>query len=236
MKAMKIIQIIFLLSFCSCATVYIPANHLMTPVVQEKQWSGEVNGLSPSMSAITVINDITTNPPTRTGVRVEPLTSLIPTINLHLTLFPHLEFVAENDYLFGLKWQFLGSSESPWAAATQVATGTRTDQNSSNTTSSRSSSNTRSTEAGLSFGYQAEFIMPYMSLIYEDHQTATLVQNPGGSFSYTDHGVHRNASLGLAKTSLGFSAAVEISYVEASWDRGTLTSQTSAGFSFGYRW
>jgi hypothetical protein len=214
----------------------------MSPIVADKQWSGEVNAGFSNSTNVTLVDDITTNPPLRTSVKVNTSISfwdLIMPVNLaahlHLTLFPHIEILTDN-YLVGLKWQFL--TEGPWVSAVEIAAGNKIDRSSANSGASTSDANTRTTLSGISIGYKTETLgVPYLSLIYEDHRTQTSVVNPSGFFSFTDHGVHYNAALGIGNNGqTGFSAAAEIGVTGISWERGSYYPQQTIGVLIGYRW
>lgn len=242
MKSLQFILLLVLTS--SCAQIMrTPTNHFMTPFVQKDRWNGEINAIFSNNTNITLVNDITTNPPSRTASMINTgygladlFLPITPNGNVSLTVFPQIALFCDVA-ICGIKWQVIGDQSGSWPVAIQANTGSKTTSLSSSTNNSTAESKMTSNLAGISIGYRTQsFGVPYFSFIYEDHAATTRVQNSFGTFNYTDAGYHRNYSFGIAKESDGLSASLEVTGIEILWNRAQPAWQSSTGVSLGYRW
>lgn len=235
-----------LLSACS-HTVDFRANHFAVPVVADEQWGGQTALVGTGVTKVTLVNDVTTDPPQRNSVRINEDVNIVDLTGLNLLSFDFglhvwrgIELFVEGSYL-GARYQFLnhGKGENVWVGAVQgsyASRGQKTSATNSGVTSSAESEIT-STQAGISLGYKLHRVVPYFSYVHEAHEVSTKVINGNGSYGpYADNGTHGYYSLGLSSHERGFHYAIEYSLIDISWVRGDRSSQNALGLKMGYAW
>lgn len=248
---MKILGLFFaLFAFSACThTIKFRTSHFALPITAEHQWGGQVAASSSSVTAVTLVNDFTSNPPTRTKVRVNEdadaedvfFLGIFSSVGLHgnLAVLNSLDVFIENSIL-GLRWQFLnhGSTSETWVAALQGGVGNRSESESieGGGNISSVSSKIRTTQAGISIGYQYAQVVPYISYIQEKHEVTTDIDNQGGTFNYEDNGTHQHISLGITKKPKDLTYAFELTHTLINWDRGTPTTQNGLAAKLGFAW
>jgi hypothetical protein len=73
----KISKLVLFFFLSSCThTIDLRTSHFLTPSVSETQWGGSVGFSGAQPSKITLVDDITTNPPLRTGVKINEDTTM----------------------------------------------------------------------------------------------------------------------------------------------------------------
>lgn len=221
-------------------------NTFFSPVTGNRSWAGNVNNAFTSATPVTVINDITTSPPTRSAVTFEDTTDSIPILdllnldpNVQLTLLPSLD-IFSGPTSYGIRWQFLGNGpQTGLVAAVQVGTNDRTDSTvkTSQGTQAKSSAKIATSESGLSVGYQFASVAAYVSYVKDFHTVKTTVNNSASSFGpYTDKGEHSITSIGLNKTTTGFYYGIEYSLIQVVWNSTQKDQQYSSGVRLGFAW
>lgn len=246
MKQYLLVLSLLLLTSCT-HTINFRASHFATPVVAEQQWSGHVAGVGSGVTKITVVNDITTNPPLRNSVEINKDTDVADMLGIsYLSLDASLHIwngteIYLDGSLVGLRYQFLnhGKGEGLWVGALQGAFGERSVSTSSTSSGieSKADSKVTTSQAGISLGYKVKQVVPYFSYIYEAHEVSTKVVNGGGSFGpYADKGNHQYYSLGISSHERGFTYAVEYNLIAISWENSESTSQSTVGAKLGYAW
>jgi hypothetical protein len=246
MKHILLLLPLLVLSACT-HTINLRANHFATPIVGDNQWSGHVAMVGTASTSVTVINDITSNPPSRTTLVInKDITAadlfLINNLGIDasLSVAKSLELYVDSS-LLGLRWQLLnhGASTDAWAMAVQGGLGSssKTTAEGTNPVSS-ATSKVSTTQAGLSIGYKTAQVVPYISYVHETYEIATSVTNSGGSFGpYTDKGAHDYYSVGISTHGKGFRGAIEYSMININWDRATQQNyQNAVGVKVGGAW
>lgn len=248
MKALFALSLLFLTA-CS-HSISLRATHFAAPVVAESQWGGHAAVVAASQTRVTVIDDIATNPPTRTKVRINDdadVGDMFGANNIgfdaSLSVYKGIEIYMDN-FLWGARYQFLnhGSQTGVWVGAIQGAFGTKsesTDEFSINHSTSQADakSSITTSQAGISLGYKLQHVVPYFSYIYEAHKIETDVKNTHGTFGpYTNEGVHGYYSLGLSTYQRGFRIAAEYSYIDIKWKDSEQTGQGAFGIKAGFAW
>jgi hypothetical protein len=244
MNKIKIILLtfsVFLLFSCS-HSIKIKSAYFATPITSEKQWSGSV-GISVSKpSVITLVDDPSTNPPIRNGVRINDasdpnaVTFVDFYTDIRLSVFKSWE-VFFSDRIIGAKWQILNhNTKEDWVASLIGGYGVQNTENSSST--HRYKTELTTTRAGASVGYQmARGLLPYASYLYHNHHADTIIDNSFGAFgSYIDKGVHHNAALGLTTTGRGFNFAIEYNLISMIWNDTSKGSEGLLGMMLNYEW
>jgi len=246
MKAILGLAAVIFLSACS-HTINFRASHFAVPVTGETQWGGHVAAVGAAATKITVVNDITANPPTRDSLKVNDDVDVADLFMLHsvgidasLTVFKALDLTLDNS-LLGLRYQFLNHGAGPrvWVASLQGAYGERTVEKtqSSSPSESKAESKVKTAQAGISLGYKLEQVVPYISYIYESNEVKTDVTNPNGSFGpYNDRGIHQYYGIGLSSYGKGFVWAIEYNRLDINWDRSQSTPQDAMGAKLGFAW
>lgn len=246
---MKIVLFIFFgFLFSACThTIEFRTSHFASPVTGENQWNGQIAGVASATTKVTVINDITANPPTRNSVEVNKSVDvgdvfLVNNIGFDasLSILRSLDIYVDSS-LYGLRWQFLnhGSDVDVWVGAIQGAYGERSDStsNSDSGVTSKADSKIKTTQAGISLGYKLASIVPYVSYIQENNEISTSVTNGGGNFGpYVDKGSHRNFSVGLSSHGRGILYAIEYNMINITWERAEDAYQNAAGLKLGFAW
>jgi hypothetical protein len=223
------------------------ASHFAIPITSETQWGGHVALAITSESKITLLNDISSNPPRRTSVLVNQSIDAADVfgfnnlgVDASLGLWRGLDIYLDNS-LLGFRQQFLnyGGGSNFWVATIQGAYSEKSESTNEGSAplQATAESKVKTSQAGISLGYKFVDIVPYFSYIYEFHDVSTKVQNATGSFGpYLDSGVHQYYSLGMGSVGEGFSYALEYSMIYISWNRSTDSYQNAAGFKLGYAW
>jgi len=118
-----LILLYFPFLFVACShTIEFRASHFATPVVSASPWQGQVSLVSAGYTKVSVINDITVSPPSRSAPRINE--SISPSdlllvgvlgVDLSLSVLSGLDFYIENS-LFGIRYQILnsGDHENVW--------------------------------------------------------------------------------------------------------------------------
>lgn len=234
---------------CSCShNLKFPANHFAVPVTAETQWGGHVAVGASGTTTITVVDDITSNPPNRNKVYINERTDLEDSLYVTrimldgaLSVLPSLELYADGG-VYGLRWQFLNHDpdEHQWVAAVQAgAGGTRQSRSvTSSFGSGEASSDIQSKQAALSVGYTLPSgSVPYVSYLYQVNDVTTKVTNSFGSFpDYHDRGVHQSLALGITSYGRGLHFTIEYAFLDLAWDRAARTGQSSLGGNIGFAW
>lgn len=246
MKALFGFTLLVLLSGCS-HTINFRASHFAIPVTGEDQWSGHVALVGASVTKVTVINDITSNPPNRSSLLINESVDagdLMFFNNLgldaSLTVFKSIDLYMDNG-LFGLRYQFLnhGAAAQNWVASLQGAYGKKevsTSEGSSGSTDAEAKSKVTTSQAGISLGYKLEKIVPYISYIYESHDVSTDVTNTHGNFNYKDKGIHQYYSIGIASHGKGLDYGIEYTRVNIDWNRSNTQGQDAMAVKLGIAW
>ncbi|WP_415061853.1 hypothetical protein [Bdellovibrio sp.] len=244
MKTLLGPTLLILLSACS-HTINFRASHFAAPVVSEKQWGGHVALVGTAVTKVTVVNDITSNPPSRNTLTINEDVDaadllLVRNIGLDasLSLYRGLDLYLDNS-LLGVRFQFLNHGAGPnnWVASLLGSYGERetsTTQDPGGTAKSK----VISSQAGISLGYTLEYIVPYFSYIHEAHEVTTDVTNNSGNFGpYKDKGTHQYYSIGIASHGKGLVYGVEYSRLNISWDRSSKAEpQDALGMKLGFAW
>lgn len=234
--------------FSSCShTLDFRASHFAVPITADKQWDGHIALVGSSVTKITVVNDMSANPPVRRDVKINEDVEIGDFLyfnnlglDFSLSVLNGLDFYTDNA-LLGLRYQFLNHNSAPqnWVAAVQIAGGSKSDTTTDEASGSRSSatSDIKTLQGGVSFGYKLEKFVPYFSYLREAHKVSTKVSNNHGSFGdYQDKGKHQYYSIGLASHGKGFVWALEYSYINIKWDRSDRESQSAYAAKLGYAW
>lgn len=248
---MKALFVLFSLFLSACShSISLRASHFAVPVVGENQWSGHAAIVAASETRVTVIDDITSNPPVRNKVRINEdfdAGDMFAANNIgfdaSLSVYKGIEIYMDN-FLWGARYQFLnnGPQTGVWVGSLQGAFGTKsesTDDFSVNqsTPQSEAKSSITTSQAGISLGYKFQHVVPYFSYIYEAHKIETDVKNNHGSFGpYTDEGIHSYYSLGLSTHRRGLRIAAEYSYIDIKWKDSNQTGQGAYGMKVGFAW
>ena len=244
-----LILLYFPFLFVACShTIEFRASHFATPVVSASPWQGQVSLVSAGYTKVSVINDITVSPPSRSAPRINE--SISPSdlllvgvlgVDLSLSVLSGLDFYIENS-LFGIRYQILnsGDHENVWVGAIHGAYGEKQKTTSTLQSNIESSAESKviSSQAGVSLGYRFSRIVPYFSYIHELNQVSTAVKNAGGTFGpYDDEGKHSYYSFGVSSPpERGLSYAIEYNMIDISWDRAERAYQNAIGVRLGYRW
>ncbi len=239
---------LLLLSSVSCThTIDFRTSHFASPVVGDEQWSGHLAAVGSGVTKITVVNDIETNPPTRSALEVNKdvnVADLIGASNVSadfsLNVWREFDIFLDGS-LAGIRYQFLnhGKQDRVWVGALHGAFAQRTTSTSSTKSGieSKAESKVTTSQAGISLGYKFAAVVPYFSYILESHEVSTNVTNGGGKFGpFEDKGTHYNYSIGLSSHHRGISYAIEYNMIEISWDRAERAYQNSAGAKIGFAW
>lgn len=249
---MKYLGLIFLLGTLSACThtIKFRASHFAVPITGERQWNGKAAIVGSSVTKVTLVNDITTNPPVRNTIRINDnldvedvaFAGIFDAVGFDasLSIINSVDAYLDNT-LLGLRWQFLnhGNNSDAWVASIQGAMGNRdsTDSYSSSGNEASAKSKIKTTQAGLSLGHKFGTVAPYISYIHENHSVSTSVDNNSGSYNYDDSGVHTYYSLGVTSTApTGFTFAVEYSHILIDWDRADLAKQDALAARVGFAW
>lgn len=240
---MRFIFLALTLLLWGCShTIDLRSAHFLTPMTSAEQWGGSFAVSASKPTKVTLIDDIGTNPPARTGVKINQDVNAGDILlfnhiglDLKLAVLPSLE-VALDNHTAGLKWQFLNHrKENTLLASLLAAYGTRTDTTNSNGNESKTKLAT--TRAGISVGYGYTNWVPYLSYIYDEYKARTDVQNSSGNFgTYEDSGRHHNYALGISTRGAGFSFAVEYNHLVMKWDTADHAYQNSVGVLIGAEW
>jgi hypothetical protein len=201
-------------------------------------------------TSITLVQDTSANPPLRDQIKINSDADVLNLFYLNnmsldasLAVVKSVEAVLSGSF-WGLRWQFLNHGQKEgWVAAVQGAIGSSQRTKSSSVSGGSSSSTfgaeteVNSTQAAVSLGYQFVNLVPYLSLITENHQATTTVTNNSGNFGpYEDQGRHQYLALGITSIQSGFSYAFEVNTIQIDWDRAQKAQQTSGGARIGYAW
>lgn len=246
---MRILLILLVLILSSCThTLKIRSSPFLSPIVDEKSLGGHFGVVASSPTTVTVVNDITSNPPIRSEVKINEdydvgdiLLLTHVGFDLSLSLIGSVEVYASNS-ISGLKWQFLnpGGKSEVFVGALRVGLGSNSTSTSSSSggVESNAKSNISAQEKGLSVGYivRPTFI-PYLSYVENTFEAKTSVTNSSGSFpGYEDFGKHTILSLGLANSTPGFDYGIEYNMINIKWDRSLASYQNTLGLKAGVRW
>lgn len=250
MKILGLFFALFALSACS-HTIKFRASHFVIPITSEKQWGGQVAVSGSSVTKVTLVNDYTTNPPTRTNVGINRDDDLdvddtffggafsAVGLDANLSVLNSLDVYLESS-LVGLRWQFLnhGSSSETVVAAIQAGMANREESESitSGGNTATAKSKIRTNQLGISVGYQYPAVVPYISYIEEKHEVTTDITNTGGNFSYKDNGTHKYIALGLTKRLKDLTYAIEYTKVLIDWDRSQNEDQGALAARIGFAW
>lgn len=246
MKALLISSLGLLLISCS-HTIDFRASHFAVPVTEEQAWSGHAAAVATGVTKITVVNDMTSNPPGRTGTTVNKdvnVTDLLGVSNISVDASLHvwrgLELFLDGS-LAGARFQFLnhGAKDHVWVGAVHGAYAERTSSSSSTSSGveSKASCKVKTSQAGISVGYKFNAIVPYFAYIHEAHEVSTTVTNGHGSFGpYPDLGAHDYYSIGLTSHGRGLRYAIEYSMIQIDWDRSDRAYQNAVGAKVGFAW
>ncbi len=244
----------FVLLLCLCFlmgcthTIRMRSSHFNTPITSEKLFGGHFGAVGATPTTVTLINDITTNPPLRSEVKVnEDLKVsdllLISNIGYDFSLgIGHSVELTASDSEYGVKWQFLNPGAKAGSVVGAVRAGLGSKTATTSTTSGdvecRASSSITLEQGGISFGYMVkESFVPYISYVNDSISVTTNVTNGFGAFNdYKDKGIHSITSLGFANGSPGFDYAIEYNMIDIKWDRADRKYQNSVGFKLGARW
>lgn len=247
MKFLPVILLGLMLSACS-HTINFRASHFAIPVTGEDQWSGHVAATGTAISKITVVNDMTSNPPNTNPVRINADIDAGDIVGVNyigfdasLTLLKRLDLILDNS-LLGLRVQVLNHGAGPenWVAAIHGAMGNRDVKNSqeSSGNTSEAKSEVKTTQLGVSVGYKFAAVIPYVSYIHEKHETSTRVTNTHGSFGpYENNGTHQYYSIGLTTYQKGLRFGLEYNRINLDW-KNALDSewQDAIGVKLGFAW
>lgn len=242
LKHILFLQLISILLFSCSHSIKIRSSYFLTPKTSEKQWGGSVGIAAAKPSVITLVDDVSTNPPLRNGVKinnpndVNAAAVLESWLDINLAVLNSLELFY-TDYVAGAKWQFLNhNAKQNWVASVMGGYGMKNTETTTNSNKSKTEIST--TRAGLSLGYQATGSwVPYMSYIYQNHKTDTTVDNTFGAFgSYLDEGIHQNYALGIASTGPGLNAGLEYNYISMVWNGTSKGSEGVLGAMLNYAW
>lgn len=227
---------------CTSHVIRFRGTHFATPVTGEHSWSGQISGVTAAPVEVILVDDIKTNPPTRSAVTVDTdvgFESLLMVMyigaNFQLTTFKSLDIIFEDD-LPMLKWQFLnhGAKSGKWVASLQAGAGSR--RQITTDTPAQATSTIKTTAGGISIGYLRSDVIPYFSYVNETYDVTTDITNSSGSFGpYSDKGTHEAYALGVTKNGNGFLWGAEYTYTIVKWDRGTGKDE-AVGFKVGYGW
>ena len=247
MRLVFSLLIVLFLAACS-HTIEFRASHFATPVASSHPWEGQVSLVGAGNTKVSVINDITTIPPTRTQVNINQSLSASELLlvgytglDLSLGILPGLDLYIENS-LFGVRSQILnsGEQEDVWVGAVHGAYGEKTQSTSTSQSNNESTAESKiiTAQAGVSLGYRYSSVVPYFSYIHELNQVSTKVKNNNINFGpFDDEGKHSYYSFGVTSPpQKGLSYAIEYNMIDISWDRADRAYQNALGFRLGYRW
>lgn len=234
-----------LLFLTSCAhSIHIRASHFAVPVVANRTFSPRFDIVGTSTTKVTLVDDMTTNPPTRTHIKInDDSADIAEMFFIHQLSFDGgFSLLGGTEVFFdggllGLRWQFLNHNHSTnkWVSSIHGAYGSS--KISRNINNDEAATDRITNQAGLSVGYQNANFTPYLSYIYEKNETKTNVRNTYGTFGpFEDKGIHQYLAIGIAKTSLGFSVALELNLIDALWNKVDRQSQLAGGARIGYHW
>lgn len=234
-----------LLFLTSCShTIHLRASHFAVPVVANKTFSPRFDIVGTPTTKVTLVDDITTNPPTRTHIKINDDSADIAEMLFvnQLSLDGGMSLLGGTEVFFdggllGLRWQFLNHNANinKWVSSIHGAYGGSKLSRSINM--DEATTDRKTNQVGLSIGYQNAVFTPYLSYIYEKNETKTDVRNTYGTFGpYEDKGIHQYVAIGIAKTSPGFSIALELNLVDAFWNKTDRQSQLAGAARIGYHW
>lgn len=245
MKIFKtaIVVALSFLTLSSCShSIKIRSSYFVTPTTSENQWGGSIGIAAAKPSVITLVDDVSTNPPVRNGVRindasdVNAVTFVDSWTDIKLSVLKSFE-ITYTDHVLGAKWQFLNhNAKEAWVASVVGGYGMKNTESSTSTGKYKTQLST--TRAGVSVGYKTiEGLLPYGSILYQKHNTDTTIDNSFGAFgSYLDEGIHYNYALGLSTSGKGFNFAVEYNYITMLWNDTSSGNHGVLGFMLGYEW
>lgn len=242
LKHILFLHLISILLFSCSHSIKIRSSYFLTPTTSEKQWGGSVGIAAAKPSVITLVDDVSTNPPLRNGVKinnpndVNAAAVLESWLDINLSVINSLELFY-TDYVAGAKWQFLNhNAKQNWVASVMGGYGMKNTETTTNSNKSKTEIST--TRAGLSLGYQnSGSWVPYISYIYQNHKTDTTVDNTFGAFgSFLDEGIHQNYALGIASTGPGLNAGLEYNYISMVWNGTSKGSEGVLGAMLNYAW
>ncbi len=234
------------LSACS-HSVTLRASHFATPIVADDQWGGQLSLVGTSVTKVTLVNDLTSNPPLRNSILINDDIDIADSLYINrlsidgrLTVWSGLEAYIDGA-LWGLRYQFLNhqGGTNKWVASALVAAGNRKSETSRSWGSSTAEgeSEVKSRQAGLSVGYKFEDVVPYISYIHEKHEAETKVMGTNGNFGpYYDSGIHQYYSIGITSHKKGLAYAAEYSRIYIDWEDGSPTNQDAFGLKIGLAW
>lgn len=218
MKFLNIIVLLFLLNLGCASVVRLPSSTGQTPMVGGRLWGGRA-GLDLSSSVpVTIINDMTANPPVRNSIDIGSDPNLIADIfginfiagtglDLTLGIYETVDIYFTRNV--GLRWMWMGDPKGLGWRSTFFAGPTYWSESNSisSSTSPESKSETKvnGIEFGLSVGNQIdEKTLIYLTLASRGGKASTTVTNSSGAFSFDDSYLHYISSLGFVIGNEGF--------------------------------
>ncbi|MCB9073053.1 MAG: hypothetical protein H6623_05495 [Bdellovibrionaceae bacterium] len=242
--------LIFMFFTTGCShSISIKGSRFFAPVTANEQWGGFATLSAGGDTRVTLVNDITANPPTRSSVLINQDVDAGDIFGINylgieagLSVVKSLEVYLDNS-LLGLRWQFLNhGAEEGWVAAIEAGYASSSQGRSFDVESGNSSSATSKVaraQGGLSLGYKVnEHFLPYLSYIYESYDVKTDVTNSYGSFGpYTDKGHHNLVSFGIMRPGPGIILALEYTHIFINWTGAPKSAnQDAIGARFGFGW
>jgi hypothetical protein len=244
MMTNKIFFALTAVCLCSCShNLKFANNHFAVPVTSENQWGGHMSAAGTGIINVTVIDNISTNPPSRAKVSIDEHIDasdafFLNNIGLSAALSPLKSLdIFYDASVFGLRWQFLNHDPGvdQWVASVQAGYGSRSQGTESNV--DKADSDIKTKQVGASVGYRLENVVPYLAYVHEVHDVSTKVTNGSGAFGpYDDHGVHSSLALGVTSVHRGLQFTVELSGTSIKWDRAEEAGHGSFGGTIGYAW
>lgn len=243
MKFLKLALILLGLSSCT-HTINFRSSHFLTPTVSDHQLGGSISFSEAGLSKLTIIDDISTNPPLANRVRLNDDVTTSDFVlfekmgfDLNLSVIDSLE-VFTTGPVFGLKWQFFNFADYNQIFVASVMAGLGGKKTESEKGSDKASSKVGTVRYGASFGYaESRSFIPYISYIHEDHKVKTEVDNSYGHFDgYSNQGKHDYFSVGISSFLGIFKLAAEYNYILLDWEASDYKKQNTVGILIGSTW
>lgn len=242
MKLFKSALILLALSSCT-HTIEFRSSHFLTPTVSDQQWGGSINFSGATPSKVTIIDNMSSNPPTN-NVRVnEDVTASDVLLfnklgfDLNLSVAKSLE-VFTTGPVYGLKWQFLNHAHYEESLVASVLAGFGGRKVETEDGNDKASSKVTTARYGASLGYAvSKKFVPYVSYVHEDHKTKTEVENSFGNFGdYENKGKHNYATVGISTDLGGLKLAAEYNFVMLDWQNAEYKKHNTLGVLAGVQW
>ncbi len=234
------------LSACS-HTVRLPINNFATPLAGNGGFEGHISAVYEESAKVSFIqNPYSNNPKNQAEYGDDSMVDIledsltIPNLGYFLQISPISGVdIYRDSGVWGAKWQFKGHNQTNTvvmsAQAGYGAFSDTTDQNLNNNDYANSEHEIKQTQFGLSAGYLWTTHVAYFSLIQNNYEVETKLQNRHGNWTFDNKGKHTNASIGISSIQQGLEYGLEYTYQIADWN-DSYGTESAIGLKLGYRW